>query len=366
VGWRNVIVVGAVCALAIGAAVDALRGTTDGAVAVDQSVTSRLRDDRLRGPDVPPPGALPGTLVFADQDGCRLRRLSLTTSILGSPGPATGCELWVSPAGGLAVVTTEPAAPGGSRRLALAGVGAEPRLVRDLGEATGIPAWSANGKRVAWCEAESETVVEEIATGAREHVAGCSPLFGGEGDGSLFTVPPRALGTRLLRDGQTYLGPAALRSGLDAASDTPVWVVGLGASSDGQLAISLLVLAPTGSDVVLELWRGQTLEASFALPKVFATDNRRLGEFLRFSPDGHELAVGFGPGAGRLSFVDLRLREGSVSTVSQTGFAWSPDGSWLAVATGGTIEIYGQVRDTPVFTLPVAAAGLGWTSPGGG
>lgn len=363
-GWRNLIVVGAVVVVAITAAVDALRG--NGSHGAAQSVPVRqtqAADERLDGPAVPPPGVLPGSLLFAGRSDCRLRLIRFVRVSLGDPGPETGCELWPSPTGTFALVTTERAPPGGPRDLVLVSVGEELRLRRDLGHAVGTPAWSPDGARMAWCIPGGDTVVRDLRAGSEREVGGCSPAFAA--DGSLLTAPVLASEPVILGDGRSVLDPAELRRGLETSPKTPVRVVDFDASSDGRIAVSLLVLEPTGSRMVLELWRGNRLEASVDLPKAFAPGNLRLGEYLRFSPDGRELAVGYAPRAGRITFVDLRLQQVSVRSFDQTGFAWSPDGNWLAVATGAGIEIYGEVRDRPVFTLPIAASGLGWLPPAG-
>ena len=250
------------------------------------------------------------------------------------------------------------------RQLALVRLGAEPEIDRELGQSVGVPTWSPDGAAVAWCNAGDESIVHAVDTSAEHRVPGCFPEYAS--DGTLLTLPADPLDTRLLRGGETFLDGDALRAGLDTDPATPVQVAAFDTSPDGQVAVSLLVLKPTGSEVVLELWRDGQLDAAYGLPRLFGPGNARFGEMVRFSPDGRELAVGFAPGPGRVSFVDLRLRQVTVRSVDQKGFAWSPDGAWLAVSTAGRVEIYGEVRDTSVYTLPIAASGLGWLPPAGG
>ncbi len=364
-GWRNLIVVGAVCAVAVAATVDALRGSgTVDQVSATGSVPEPAQAEGLEGPDVPAAGALPGSLVLAVEDDCRLRLMSFAKADLGDPGPSTGCELWASPKGRFAVVSTERSGGRARRSLALARLGPELEIVQDLGQSVGVPAWSPDGATFAWCSAGDGSIVHAVATGAEHRVPGCFPKYAS--DGALLTLPADPLDARLLRGGETFLDGAALRTGLDTDPETPVQVAAFDTSPDGQVAVSLLVLEPTGSEVVLELWRDGRLDAAFELPKLFGPGNARFGDMVRFSPDGRELAVGFAPGPGRVSFVDLRLQQVTVRSVDQNGFAWSPDGAWLAVSTAGRVEIYGEVRDTSIYTLPITASGLGWLPPAGG
>ena len=74
---------GAVVVVAAAAAVDALRGRAAAPPAARASPVAHLADDRLRGPDVPAAGALPGALVLAEPGSCRLRTLSSRRSSSG-------------------------------------------------------------------------------------------------------------------------------------------------------------------------------------------------------------------------------------------------------------------------------------------
>jgi hypothetical protein len=61
----------------------------------------------------------------------------------------------------------------------------------------------------------------------------------------------------------------------------------------------------------------------------------------------------------------MRLRRPSLELSYQRGFAWSPDGQWLAVALEDEIVIYSTNSSQEVYRLPLAAAALGWTAAPG-
>ena len=364
--WWNAIVLGAVVVVAAAAAVDGLRGRAAARPAAGSSPAANLADDRLQGPDVPAAGALPGALVLAEPGSCRLRTLDLGTVVVGEAGPETGCELWASPADGRAVVTTAPASsnPQNPRPLALVRLGERPETEDgDLGQALGAVAWSRDGSRVAWCGPDHETVVLEIESRSERRVPGCSPAFAD--DGNVLTIPANPLDARLLREGETLLTEDDLVRGIEPATTAPIQVAAFAVAPGGRLAVSVLVFEALGSVIYLELWNEGMLEASFRVPTVYGTGSSRLGQHLAFSPDGNELAVGFRAGPGDISILDLRLSDVTMNRVDQRGFAWSPDGVWLAIATEGEVDVYGDTRDEPIYTLPLSTASLGWAGPAG-
>jgi hypothetical protein len=66
-----------------------------------------------------------------------------------------------------------------------------------------------------------------------------------------------------------------------------------------------------------------------------------------------------------VTFVDLRLRRPTVELPSQRGFSWSPDGAWLAVATGDEIVIYSRESTEIVYRLAVPAWSVNWVQEPG-
>lgn len=355
---RNALIVGALVAIAVAALVDTLHGGGAEEASTRSRGSGETQPLRMRGPDVPAPGALHGTLVIVEAGDCRLRVVSFEDASLGKPGAATLCRVWASPTSALAVVATRSKQVG-VRELALIDLEDPSDEGRELGPAHGEVAWSSDGARVAWCSLGSSSTVLELESGAEREVAGCDPSFAP--DGSLLTRPDAE--AELWRNGKPLLTAADLGRGFEPRTTGPVELVDYDVSSDGAIAVTAARRMSTGTAVVLELWRDGSLAGSFELPAVRGPGNTRFGGFLRFSPAGHELAVGYTPGAGALTLVDLDLERLLIPEVDQSGLAWSPDGAWLALAVGNEIRVYGAVKDEPSYVLPVAAQALAW-SPG--
>lgn len=352
---RNVLIVGALAAIAVAALVDTLHGGGGGEASTRSRGPGETQPLRMRGPDVPAPGALPGALVIVEAGDCRLRLISFEDASLGKPGAETLCRVWVSPTRALAVVATQGDHVG-MRELVLVDLDDPTDEGRELGPARGEVAWSPDGARVAWCSPGGVSSVLELASGAEREVAGCDPSFAP--GGALLTRPGGE--AVLWRDGEPLLTADDLGRGFEPGTAGPVELVDYDVSSDGALAVTVARPMPTGTAVVLEVWRDGSLAVSFGLPAVRGPGNTRFGGFLRFGPAGNELAVGYTPGAGALTLVDLDLERLVIPEIDQSGLAWSPDGAWLALAAGNEIRVYGAAKDEPTYVLPIAAQALAW------
>lgn len=350
--WVVLVAVAIVAALA---AWDAVRGGSPPARDAERST-----EPTLSGRRAPPEGRLEGSLVFVTLADCRPRTLDLETLTLGPAGPPLHCGLWVPPRGELAAVSLEPALALRGNRLALLELDDPPRLGDELGVARGEPTWSVDGRIVAWCTADGDTVVLAPATRERRIVPGCRPTI--TPDGSVLTRSASPLASAVLEDGEVLLRRADLLRAFPADSDGPLDVVGYDQRADGLLAVvAVRFEAGRRPRRLLELWRAGQLEDAILLPELtLPAGAGRLGDRVEFSPTGDEVAVAYpGPGT-QMAVVDLATGEVAVGPQNQHGFAWSPDGTWLAVSTGEEIRLLGPGRGEPEFVLPVGAAAIAW------
>jgi hypothetical protein len=303
---------------------------------------------------------LPGALVVAEADGCRLRAISFAQASLGESGAETLCRVWASPTGSLVAIASTRGERAGLRELTLVDLADPAADERGLGSARGEVAWSADGKQIAWCAAGGVSVVMELSSGAEREVEGCDPRF--TPDGALLTRPDGQ--AVLWREGEPLLATEDFERGFEPASSGPVELVEYDVSSDGTIAATVSRLTPEGTVANLQLWRDGALESGFELPNARGEGGTRFGGFLRFSPAGNELAIGYTPGWGELTLVDLELERVLIGRIAQRGLAWSPDGAWLALAVDDEIQVYGAVKDEPSYILPVGAASITWAPAG--
>lgn len=350
--WVVLVAVALIVALA---AWDAVRGGSSAA-----RIDDGPPEPTLNGELVPPAGRLEGTMVFVTLAGCRPQELDLRTLTLRRAGPPLDCGLWVPPSGDLAAVSLAPALSLRGSRLALLELDDPPRLGEELGIARGEPAWSHDGRVVAWCTAAGDTVVLTPEAGDRAVVRGCRPSI--TPDGSVLTRSPSPLSSTLFRDGDALLRRADLLRAFPADSDGPLDLVGYDQRADGLLAV-VAVRFESGRRPrrLLELWRDGRLEDAILLPELtLPAGIGRLGDRVTFNPAGDEVVVAY-PGTGtEMAVVDLTSGEVVVEPSTQHGYAWSPDGTWLAVSTGKEIRLLGPDRADPEFVLPVGAAAIAW------
>lgn len=351
-----------VFAIAALAATDALWGGEEPPAALAGATPAS--GEVVRGPDVPPPGALEGTLYLTSGDDCRLRSLDLERLALGPPGPATACRIWASPAGDRAVVARRSGERWG-RGLWLVRLGDPPRLERPLGPARGTPAWSPGGTAVAWCGTDGETVVLELPTGASTRAAGCFPLYLSSGE--LVTRPGRGVPV-VVSGGRPMLDADDLATAFRGDPGTPR-IVGAGAGDDGRFALAVFAThLGTVRGASLELWRDGRLEEALPIPEWYARPVQFYGVRIELGPSGAEAAFVFPEDGVRplaeslVALVDLRTGESApdIARSPYAGLAWSPDGGWLAVSTGSEILIFGDDRTSPVYVLPVESRAIAW------
>jgi hypothetical protein len=124
-------------------------------------------------------------------------------------------------------------------------------------------------------------------------------------------------------------------------------------SRDGLLAVAVRT-EEGGGRAALELWRGRRLLRSIPLPRVAAVLR------LELDPSGREAALLLPGPRPHAAVWDAGSGAPLLRPVPATGLAWSPDGAWLAIASGGRILVAGADRSSPAYVLPLAARDVAW------
>ncbi len=231
------------------------------------------------------------------------------------------------------------------------------------------------------CSAIELDTVEEVRLGSPGH---CDPG----------ASPQTSASTSLFLGGGVELDDSDFLQGLSATNSEPIAVLGHDQRGDGVTAVVIERRAgvllrqrfqaetaplPIGTresfaaaiahshggslpEVVIQLWQGEVLVGTMPLPTVgiYPVAGHALGEIVSFSPSGQELVVASGGEEGKLFVVDVTSGRAVLGPVSQRGFAWSPDGTWFALAHDGRIDILGLTRSVPVYVLPLEVTALTW------
>lgn len=321
--------------------------------------------ERLTGPEVPAPGALPGTLTLTAGSDCRLHTLDLASVVLSEPGAPTGCRFWLSPGGDRAVLAAPLDGRRADRELTLVSLPGQSQGIV-LGAALGEVAWSRDGERLAWCGPDGSVSIRVDGSADPVRPAGCRPRFAP--DGTVITRPDEPVAISLLGDGRPLLARAQLEEPLAALGSRLIDIAGFGVGPDGTVAVAVLGQAAGALPLtLLELWRDGALRDAIRIPTFSSPAGPGLfGLRVELSPDGNEAAILFPdalafPGPGTLvALVDLRTRAVVLSEAVVNDVAWSPDSAWLAVAAGSEITVYGTDRSRSVYRLPVASRSLAW------
>ena len=350
-----------VCALGVLVAVSSWRSEDGGEGERPRAGEPTAGSDRLRGPDVPPEGALPGRLWVvvpagnSDAGDCQLRAIDLGAVELEPPGVLEHCTLVdVSRDGRYAVAGDD------DLQLALIDLRERPERRLDLEPSfretsprtTRVAALDPAGRRVAWCAADNETAVVSLDGGERERFVGCDPRFGP--DGALFTRTLPPLADEVRRDGRAILAGREFRQGLELETDGAASLLAYDVGASGRVATKVRRVFGLPQPTV-QLWSGGSLEGSHRVSGL-APSLQSSG--VELSPDETRVAFGWrGLLAGVLDFGFERTSR----TLEHGAYAFSPDGRWLAIGEGRRIAIYARGSDAPTYVMPVATLMLAWS-----
>jgi len=341
---RDLATVAAVLLVGGFAAADALRGDPEPQPPRSATTTGPSADpDRASGTDQAVtirgvrPGLLAGRLLFSDE-ACRVRELELERGTLAPYPPVLSTCSIIAPSGDspprVAVARPSPRRDVLPYRLA--------DLSRDDPDLLGVRArsgsvlWSPDGERVAWCEPGGRGQELEIGREART-LPGCPVAY------SLDGTPVYVRGRSILA-GEAFL----LRS--------PGAVEAVSFAADGSVAVAVggtrLLLYAEREKGRLDVERRVSLPAGL----------RHLRT--RFSPTHCHAALLSGefPPSPTVFVVDLRPCPGSLAptTFSGRAAAWSPDGTWLAVAQRDRVVVQPLTEGEPAVLLSISATDVAW------
>jgi hypothetical protein len=336
---RDFIIVAAVVLIAGFAAADALRGRAGGKETPSPETTAvQTTPTRLPGPTPEPEapegwpiGTLEGSLVFTDTTGCRIRVIGLSGGVERPLARFSGnCQLWAAPVGTRIAYGLGPTSADGFAPFKIADLG-RPNV--DLGgyrALFGVVLWSPDGQRIAWCGRRRTGFDLEVG-GAVRRLPTCPVAY---------TTDSRiayAVGNKLVVEDEEIL-----------QADGGITYAHFG--SDGSVAIVV---------------DGRRLERYDISGKLTATADIPEGKTPILSP--RNCAALFRPfeGVGRLRFVELGCYRGrdlqrQLRDLVASDAAWSPGGTWVAVAATAGISFLPVAEFSPPFAWPAVASQLSW------
>ena len=190
---------------------------------------------------------------------------------------------------------------------------------------------------------------------------GCDPRFAT--DGALLARVTDFAGIPILREGQSILDEADLQTALgrDESTRVQLFAYDTSAAHDGREVVALVRRLTGPRQPIVIRWRADSDEAV----GVYELRGMERADRIVVSPDGQWAAVGNMVGTFRDLFgmsVAVDLKSGALIPLPEgTGYAWSPDSRWLAVAQGDSVGVYSSGGGGPSYVLPLAAELVAWT-----
>jgi hypothetical protein len=329
-----VIVVAAVVLIAGFAAADAIRGRAEPASSSSSTEARQTTPTRLPGPAqleaAPsswPQGVLPGSIVFTDANGCRIRVIDLGT---GAERPVArfggNCVLWAPPSSHNLAYGLGPASEDGFSAFRVADLDDPTRELGGYRALFGVVVWSQDGQRVAWC-GRRRTGFDLDVGGAARRVPHCPTAYTPDGHVAW------TIANRLYVEGR----PALRANG---------GIVYAHYGLDGSLAI-----VEDGVQVV-------RYDADGRFTGAFPTVE---GQTPIFSPDNCAAAYRPPSGSDRVTVLEFGCFRGRLpASLVGRDAAWSPDGHWLAIAGGRSLVFQRVMGPETILRWPASAVQLAW------
>jgi hypothetical protein len=236
------------------------------------------------------------------------------------------CQLWVPPTGDRLAYGLGPSSEDGFAPFRIVDPAHPQRELGGYRALFGVVIWSQDGRRVAWCGRRRTGFDLEVG-GPSRRLPRCPVAYSPAGRVAY------AIGNRLVVDGRTVV-----------RAKGGITFVHYG--TDGSLAIVV-----DGKRLVRYEADGR-FSASVAIPE---------GRTPILSP--HNCGGLFRPlrGIGRIRLVELPCYDGMpLGDVSGRDAAWSPDGTWIAIAERNAISLHPLAIVAPAIRWPGAALRLAW------
>jgi hypothetical protein len=281
--------------------------------------------DVVRDPFIPVPA--PGLVIFTDRNDCRVRAARAQAGIEAAlPLIGRSCELWAAPTGAFVAYGLGRASRDGDAvPFRFAALGRPVRVFGGYHALFGFVAWSADGRRAAWC-GRSRTGLDVEVGGRARRLPRCPAAYTPEGE-----IAYAVANTVVIEDRRT-----AVRA--------PTGITFVQWGRDG----SSVVVGLDGRRLARYDRRGR-LEGIFDVPD---------GRIPILSPDN--CASAFRQGDGRVRVVDLGCFRGRTIEVVGEDIAWSPDGEWVVVAAPDSLVFHRLVGTPEMVRWPAQAAEVAW------
>jgi WD40-like Beta Propeller Repeat len=323
---RDLAIVAAVVLLGGFALADSLRGRGEERSVVTSETVRDGRNGPEPQPDAPadwPAGRLRGTLVFTDEEDCRIRVIGLGGGRERPVGELVGfCRLWAAPIGQRIAYNTGGVRGSSGDSFAVVDLRRAGVEVASIDNLTGNVLWSPDAQRLAWCDQDLNGFELDIGDEQPRKLVSCP--VGYDPEGRLAFVRSK----RLVVAGTTVV-----------AQETTITYAHWGVDD------SLLVVLPSGT--VRRFDRDGSVD-EISLGDVGNIDP---------SPDNCGLLV---QAPGRSELVDIGCVTGREISFIAFDAAWSPDGQWIAVAATDQIEFHRVVGGEETIAWPARARELYW------